>query len=92
MNTLQFIIICVLASTISFVQSAPPTPDACILACAEQVCPGEFASNVTCFCSIGVQAISACITANCTAADLVTEEALQQAACGGAKFSLFRRV
>ena len=61
------------------------TPDACILTCAEQACPSEFASanvtDYTCFCTTGTAAILACLQANCTPADLQTAEGLQQVVC-----------
>ena len=72
---------------VAVVNAQTPTPDACILTCAEQACPSEFSgANVTdysCFCTTGTAQIIGCLNANCTAADLTTAEELATAVCGG---------
>lgn len=71
-------------------QATPPTPDTCILTCAEQACPSEFTSanttDYSCFCSTGTAQIIACLTANCTAADLQTAQGLEVSVCGNDPF------
>jgi len=86
MIAIQFLVFSVLAFTVSVAQTSAPTPDACILTCAEQVCPGDFSASNTdynCFCTTGTAQIISCLNANCTAADLTTAEELAQAVCGG---------
>jgi hypothetical protein len=82
---MKFLSFSVLA--IAAVVNAQTAPDACILTCAEQACPSEFSganiTSYTCFCTTGTAQIAACLTANCTQADLATAEGLQQSVCGG---------
>ena len=87
MIALQFLAFSLLAATSSVAQSSTPSPDACVLTCAEQACPSEFGSanttDYSCFCSTGTAQIVACLTANCTQADLGVAQELEQAVCGG---------
>lgn len=54
--------------------------DACIVDCAYQVCPDGL-TDLNCFCVTGTDAILACLSANCTAADLTTGTALGESVC-----------
>jgi len=85
MIAIQFLVFSVLAFTVSVAQDV--SPNACILTCAEQACPGEFSGAIvtdySCFCNTGTAQIISCLNANCTQADLTTAEQLAEAVCGG---------
>ena len=70
----------ILALTALLASAQTPVPDACIIGCTEQVCLSL--TNIACFCSDGYQQlITACLTANCTSADLTAAEQLYALEC-----------
>jgi cobalamin biosynthesis Mg chelatase CobN len=74
------------STTTATAPSSQPSLDACIVGCLTQALPsGPCTSytDLTCVCtSTGYQeAAAACLTANCTATDLATAEALQIQEC-----------